>query len=190
MGRGFGRGAKSVAIVTHAQVKGGQKKMPKGLRGSRKSRRRQYSGGEQGELEQSMGMRSTGEGAGGVAASAAVDGAVGKKKGGNQPPRSMAQEIASVQFAHVVNKRQKGFKQLRKQIMQAVKVVRKKHHEKNAKANKRQHVTQKELMAQQYREMSRKNVEKASGNERRAKRDHEEDSSSEDNESTYSGGSE
>ena len=181
-----------MAIVTHAQVKGGQKKLPKGLRGSRKARRRQFSGGEQGELEQSMGMRGTGEGAGGAAASTTVDGSIGKKKGnGGGAPRSMAQEIASVHFSHVINKRQRGFKQLRKQLIDAVKVVRRKHHDKNAKANKRNNVTQKELMAQQYRELSRKNVEKPSGNERRLMRDNaEQEESSEDDGSSFSGSEE
>ncbi|CCW63925.1 unnamed protein product [Phytomonas sp. EM1] len=112
MGRGFGRGAKSVAIVTHAQVGNKGKKTPKGLRGVRQKKRQRYQKkDEQGLLEQSLGL---------------------EKQRSNEP-KNLAQEIASIQFAHVVNKRQKGFKDLRKQIMGAVKVLRRKYARKGPK---------------------------------------------------------
>lgn len=110
MGRGFGRGAKSVAIVTHAQAGTAGKKTPKGLRGVRQKKRQRFQkrGDETAELEQSLGL----------AKPSAKEG------------KGLAQQIASIQFPHIVNKRQKGFKQLRKQIMGAVKDVRRRHADK------------------------------------------------------------
>lgn len=117
MGRGFGRGAKSVAIVTHAQVKA-SKKMPRGLRGSRKKRRRQYQKSdaqEQEDLERSLGMT----------------------RPEPKSRKTLAQEIASIQVPHMINKRQKGMKALRRKIIAAVKKTRRRHAEKAKKSAKK-----------------------------------------------------
>ena len=120
MGKGFGRGAKSVAIVTHAQVKH-TAKTPRGLRGGRAKRRRTHTSvGEQVALEESLG----------VVAGPRRPAANNKSK--KEAP-SLAQQIASIQFPTQVNKRQKGFKQLRRQIMDAVKVVRRQRVQKNSR---------------------------------------------------------
>ncbi|CAJ1014768.1 hypothetical protein, conserved [Leishmania lindenbergi] len=110
MGRGFGRGAKSVAIVTHAQTNHAGKKKPKGLRGTRQRKRQRFlsRNSEQAELENSLGLT----------------------KAGKHTQKNLAQEIASIQFAHIVNKREKGLKHLRKQIMGAVKDVRRRYTDK------------------------------------------------------------
>lgn len=124
MGRGFGRGAKSVAIVTHSQVGNKGKKVPKGLRGVRQKKRQKYqrSNDPQAELEQSLGLDQRGS--------------------PKNAPRTMAQEIASIQFPHIVNKRQKGFKQLRKQIVHAVKDVRRRHAEKSKRRAMRERASE------------------------------------------------
>lgn len=110
MGRGFGRGARSVAVVTNAQVKGAAKKMPKGLRSGRRQKRdrmrRRHD--DQAKLEESLGM------------------AQSQGKDRSEAP-SLMQEIASIQIPHIVNKRHKGFGGLRRQIIQAVKDVRRRH---------------------------------------------------------------
>lgn len=117
MGRGFGRGAKSVAIVTHAQAGNAGKKTPKGLRGTRQRKRQKFlnRNSEQAQLEESLGL--------------------------TQPekntPKNLAQEIAAIQFAHVVNKREKGLKHLRKQILGAVRDVRRRHADKARRKQKK-----------------------------------------------------
>ncbi|KPA76203.1 hypothetical protein ABB37_07957 [Leptomonas pyrrhocoris] len=113
MGRGFGRGAKSVAIVTHAQTGKAGKKTPKGLRGVRQKKRQKYlkRNDAQSELEESLGLKKD-------------------ERNDKHAPKNLAQEIAAVQFAHVVNRREKGFKHLRKQIIGAVKDVRRRYADK------------------------------------------------------------
>lgn len=120
MGRGFGRGAKSVAIVTHAQAGKAGKKTPKGLRGNRQKKREKFlkRKNPQSELEESLGIKQ-------------------EDTAKKQAPKNLAQEIASIQFAHIVNRREKGFKQLRKQIIGAVKDVRRRHAQKAQKKNKK-----------------------------------------------------
>ncbi|KAG5481547.1 hypothetical protein LSCM1_05566 [Leishmania martiniquensis] len=117
MGRGFGRGAKSVAIVTHAQAGNAGKKTPKGLRSIRQRKRQKFlrSHSEQTQLEESLGLT----------------------KPEKHAPKNLAQEIASIQFAHVVNKREKGLKHLRKQIMGAVKDARRRHADKASRKTKK-----------------------------------------------------
>ena len=161
MGKGFGRGAKSVAIVTHAQVKHTKKKMPKGLRGGRKKKRRMFhaANNEQQQLEQSLGL---GDGRPKVAREGG-DGSVAPPAGlsGNNR-KSLAQQIAGIQFQHVLNKRQKGFKSLRKQLLASVKDVRRRHAEKG----KRRNAKDEELLAERFRAEQRK-TRKTSGNTRR-----------------------
>ncbi|KAH8616813.1 hypothetical protein ERJ75_000421000 [Trypanosoma vivax] len=110
MGRGFGRGSR-VAIVTHAQVKSAGKKVPRGLRGTRQIKRRRFQmkHDEQRKLEESLGMEKTPE---------------------RKVEKTLAQQVASVQFAHVVNKRQKGLRQLRRQIIAGVRDLRRRYAEK------------------------------------------------------------
>jgi hypothetical protein len=119
MGRGFGRGAKSVAIVTHAQAGKAGKKTPKGLRGVRQKKRQKFlkRNSPQSELEESLGFK--------------------KEEKEKQAPKNLAQEIAAIQFAHVVNRREKGFKHLRKQIIAAVKDVRRRYANRARKKNKK-----------------------------------------------------
>eukprot|EP00758_Cryptobia_borreli_P002619 Tbor_TRINITY_DN3163_c0_g1::TRINITY_DN3163_c0_g1_i1::g.14788::m.14788 len=174
MGRGFGRGAKSVAIVTHAQVKK-QKKLPKGLRGSRKQRRRTFAAtnDDQAQLEKSMGVRSAD---GRTSTAGAVENMKRASKG-PQLQRTMAQEIASIQFPTAINKRQKGFKQLRRDILASVKEIRKRHHQKATKRNKNR-ISSKQYLAQQYVQEVDKKMNKRSGNARRMAEDEEGSSSS------------
>ncbi|KAG5508219.1 hypothetical protein JKF63_05475 [Porcisia hertigi] len=117
MGRGFGRGAKSVAIVTHAQAGKAGKKTPKGLRGTRQRKRQKFldRNAEQTQLEKSLGLT----------------------KPEKNTPKNLAQEIATIQIAHVVNKREKGLKHLRKQIMGAVKDIRRRHSDTTRKKRKK-----------------------------------------------------
>eukprot|EP00744_Colponema_vietnamica_P006789 GILI01009840.1.p1 GENE.GILI01009840.1~~GILI01009840.1.p1 ORF type:complete len:176 (+),score=34.90 GILI01009840.1:95-622(+) len=142
MGRGFGRGAKTVSIVTHAQVKG-RHKIPRGLRGNRKKKRRQFQNAndEQAQLETSMG----------VGAQPNTKNTKPNETGILNGRRTMAQEIASIQFEHNIRGRKKGFKQLRKQLLDSVKDLRRKHHEKAQKLNARgARISGKKAMAFQY----------------------------------------
>lgn len=138
MGRGFGRGAKSVAIVTHAQAKTAGKKTPKGLRGSRqkKKQRFQQRNDEQQQLEQSLGVTE------------------------NKPagPKSLTQKIASIQVPHVINKRQKGLKQLRREIVSAVRDLRRSHSE---KAKRKAHNNEARLAARYQMEKRKKQAKKS-----------------------------
>lgn len=115
MGRGFGRGMK-VSIVTHSQSKIKGKKMPRGLRGTRQKKRdrHQKQNDSQAELEQSLGLDQS------------------RPKG---TPRTLAQDIASISVPHCMNKRQKGLKSLRRQIVAAAKDVRRRHADKGKSRN-------------------------------------------------------
>jgi hypothetical protein len=161
MGRGFGRGAKSVGIVTHAQVENA-KKLPKGLRGSRKKRRsqRRKTEDEQGQLEESMGVQTEQRGTERKKQQRSED------EGGKMSRKTLAQEIAGIQFQHVVNKRQKGFKSLRKQLVNAVKDVRRRYAQKNKARASKQH-KQKELAAKYEIAAAKHASRKTSGNTRR-----------------------
>nr|CCC90343.1 conserved hypothetical protein [Trypanosoma congolense IL3000] len=112
MGRGFGRGSR-VTVITHSQG-GHSKKVPRGLRGSRQIKRKRFQQkhDEQAQLEKSLGA--------GPAATHASD-------------KSLAQQISCISFPHVVNRRQKGYKKLRKQIIKGVRSIRRKHAEKAKK---------------------------------------------------------
>jgi hypothetical protein len=103
MGRGFGRGAKAVAIVTHAQAKK-QKKLPRGLRGGRKKRRSTYADKD-----------------------AIEEGRAPKQE--KNKPLSIHSQIAAVQFPSNVPRGQ-GFKQLRKGLIKQVKNIRRNYNEK------------------------------------------------------------
>ncbi|KAH9588768.1 hypothetical protein LSM04_005928 [Trypanosoma melophagium] len=117
MGRGFGRGSRAV-IVTHSQGKSGGTKTPRGLRGLRQIKRKRFQEkhDEQKKLEESMGMGAT---------------------KATQKEKPLAQQVAGIQFAHVVNKRQKGFKQLRRQIIEGVRELRRRHAEKKKRQAKK-----------------------------------------------------
>lgn len=106
MPRGFGRGAKTVGIVTHAQAKTAGKKTPRGLRGTRQKKRERYQKRRDPnvELEESL------------------KGREGTKSSG---PKTFAEEVAGIYIPHVINKRQKGLKALRKQILSSVKEITK-----------------------------------------------------------------
>lgn len=138
MGRGFGRGAKAVGIVTHSQVKG-KKKLPKGLRStsSRKKRRANYREQQEHDVDIENG---------GV-------GKIGNKPQGKGQPsqaskpdpnarKSLASQIAGIQLPEAVNGRKKGFKGIRKQLMAAVRDVRKRYHQK-ARKNAQKDIEQK-----------------------------------------------
>ncbi|EPY33626.1 hypothetical protein STCU_02124 [Strigomonas culicis] len=134
MGRGFGRGAKSVAIVTHAQVKSAGKKTPRGLRSVRQKKKQRYQKKHdqdgQEELEKSLGL----------------------SKQEKNMPMTMAQQIAAIQVPHIINKRQKGLKQLRKQIIAAVKNVRRSSTEKGKRKAQKQIEKMQKLQAKKKSE--------------------------------------
>ena len=143
MGRGFGRGAKSVGIVTHSQVKNA-KKTPKGLRSSRRKKRERYHQQDaQQQLEESMGITEQQQ-------------QKGKKNQKQQEEvrqgKSLAQEIAGVAFEHVLNKRQRGFKQLRRQLLTSVKDVRRRYVQKKTAQAKRDE----KLLAARYEREQKK----------------------------------
>lgn len=161
MGRGFGRGAKSVAIVTHSQLKKA-KKLPKGIRGNRKSRRRFFKSAndEQTQLEESMGMQNKND-------SEKKEGGKNRSEdeGGQQKRKTLAQEVAGIQFQHVIHgKRQKGFKQLRKQILSSVKDIRRRYAQKQRTRAERQQ----EVLAAKHELEQEKHLKKGhSGHMRR-----------------------
>lgn len=115
MPRGFGRGAKSVGIVTHAQAKKAGKKTPRGLRGNRQKKRARYQKGndEQVQLEKSLGLDNESSGR-------------GEKK-------TLAQQIAGIYIPHIINKRQKGLRSLRKDLLTAVKNINRTRSQKKGK---------------------------------------------------------
>ena len=121
MGRGFGRGAKSVAVVTHAQVKNA-KKVPRGLKLTRKKRRRMYK--DDHDAEDPNTMMDTGD---------KNKNRKGKPNGqenkGNVQPKSVEQQIAGIDFKQLVS-RGKKLSSLRKQIVGAVKNIRRRNHQK------------------------------------------------------------
>ena len=127
MGRGFGRGAKSVAIVTHAQMKGKAKKLPKGLRGGKKKARRARHEQDPDDPNRMLNTR--------VRDGPSPAGGAGGKKPSSTMERLDAQ-IASIQFKELVNGKGR-LKNLRKQIIQEVKGLRRKHHKRQEKANQR-----------------------------------------------------
>jgi hypothetical protein len=111
MGRSHGRGAKGVAIVTHAQVKRA-KKTPRGLRAtSRRQRRQEYVATQAQDDPASAGDTGVHP---------------GSKKGKNQAPRTLEQQIAGVHFLENVPKGTK-LSSLRKQILRQVSTLRKSH---------------------------------------------------------------
>jgi hypothetical protein len=113
MGRGFGRGAKSVAIVTHAQVKHA-KKTPRGFRAtSRRNRRSQYRA--QAANDDPSSLADTGANR-------------GRKGGKNRAALTLDQQIAGISFQDNVPKGRNKLASLRKDIMQQVKVLKRKHH--------------------------------------------------------------
>lgn len=118
MPRGFGRGAKTVGIVTHSQAKTAGKKTPKGLRGVRQIKRARFQKGknENKELEESLG--------------------VGVEKKVFTGPKTLAEEIAGIHVPHCINKRQKGLKALRKQILSSVKDIYRARSNKSKKRSK------------------------------------------------------
>ena len=123
MGRGFGRGAKSVAIVTHAQMKGKAKKLPKGLRGGKKKARRMRHEDDD-DPNKMLETRVPSQ----------------QHQGGGKKPSSTMQrldaQIASIHMKESVAGRGR-LKNLRKQIIAEVKELRRKHHKRQEKANQR-----------------------------------------------------
>ena len=117
MGRGFGRGAKAVAIVTHAQVKNA-KKVPRGLKETRKKRRRMYR--REAQAEDPNSMMDTGD-------DKRNEGKSNSKK--HVAPKSVEQQIAGIHFETLVP-RGKKLKVLRKQLINTVKNIRRKDHKK------------------------------------------------------------
>ena len=169
MGRGFGRGAKTVAVVTHAQVKG-KGKLPRGLRGNRKKKRKMYAraNDEQAMLETSMGV--------GENPSQKTQKKQHQETGVLSGRRTMAQEIASIQFQSNVKGRRKGFKLLRKHLLESVKDLRRKHHEKATKMNAKAKISTKQIYAHQYAQAVEKN---RGGRRREESSDDDEDLDSE-----------
>jgi len=155
MGRGFGRGAKSVAIVTHAQAKGASK-LPRGLRGTRQKKRKRFARktDDQSQLEESLGAKrsSTSE---------------PKTQPGQLDELTLAQKIAAVQFPTMVNRRVKGFKALRKQLLESVKRVQKKHAQQMAKKR----VRERDMLAAQHDQEVAHSRHRVSGNTRRTNKE-------------------
>lgn len=134
MGKGFGRGAKSVAIVTHAQAKGA-KKMPKGLRTNKRKRTRQQyanAANEDAQMEDSL------------------NGKEKKVKGG--APKSIAEKIASISVPGMIVGRKKGFKNVRREIMKSAKDIKRRHVEKNKKRKQQDE----RLLAEKHRKEQRR----------------------------------
>jgi hypothetical protein len=126
MGRGFGRGAKSVAIVTHAQMKG-KVKLPKGLRVSKKrTKRAARRGMDHDDPNHMLNTRANDSSRGGAGA-------------GKKPSSTMQRldaQIASISFQENVLGRGR-LKHLRKQIVGQVRDLRRKHHKRQEKINAR-----------------------------------------------------
>lgn len=94
---------------------------------SRKKRRSHYQNGAAGDAE----------GDGGVAASAArasVAQGAAKEAAKMASDRSLSTQIASIRLPDAVNGRKKGFKNIRRQLMTAVKDVRRRYHDKARRA--------------------------------------------------------
>jgi hypothetical protein len=124
MGKGFGRGAKSVAVVTHAQATKGGKKLPRGLRPNKKRQKRMREA--QAKEDDPNQMLNT---------------KVAPEKPGQKPNSTLKRldaQIAAVHFQESIPGRGGGLKNLRKQIVDSVKTLRRKHHKKQEKANMRQ----------------------------------------------------
>lgn len=119
MGRGFGRGAKSVAVVTHAQVKNA-KKVPRGLKVTRKKRRRMYK--QDHDSEDPNSMMDTGDNNKGGKPK-------GQQKKGNIQAKTVEQQIAGIDFKQHVGRGTK-LSVLRKQIVGTVKNIRRRNHQK------------------------------------------------------------
>ena len=119
MGKGFGRGAKSVAIVTHAQTKGKAKKLPKGLRVSKKKQKRDARREDPEDPNSMLETRVR-----------------GKPSETQSSMKRLDVQIASIQFKELVQGRGR-LKHLRRQIVDEVRDLRRKHHKKQEKLNTR-----------------------------------------------------
>jgi hypothetical protein len=139
MGKGFGRGAKAVGIVTHAQVRA-KKKMPRGLKVSRKKRRTQYRDQDAADAAVASGAEAP-----------TKKGPSNSNEGGFDPKKSLASQIAAIKMPDAVNGRKKGFKDIRKKLLAAVKDVRKRYHDK-ARARSRK---ESEVLAAKHRQGQR-----------------------------------
>jgi hypothetical protein len=128
MGRGFGRGAKSVAIVTHAQVKNA-KKTPRGLRAatSRKKRRSTYA--SRAAMEDPSSMMDVGD---------YHKKRKAREQGQRETNRNVEQQIAAVNFPELVTGKGRRLKTLRKTIVHKVKELRRNAHMRNASVNRRE----------------------------------------------------
>jgi hypothetical protein len=127
MGRGFGRGAKSVGIVTHAQMKGKAKKLPRGLRNSKKKTKR---ANRRQELDADDPNQ--------MLATKVPQQRRGPAEGG-KPTSSMQRldaQIASIHFKESVQGKGR-LKHLRKELVAQVRDLRRKHHKKQEKINTR-----------------------------------------------------
>ena len=119
MGKGFGRGAKTVGVVTHAQANKVAKKIPRGLKGTnRKARRAQIQRDQEAEEPDTM-----------LETKAAKYEVVSSRK-------KLDLQIAAVQFKDLVAGKGRRLKHLRKEIVKSVKDIRRRHHEKQTKARK------------------------------------------------------
>ena len=128
MGRGFGRGAKSVAIVTHAEVKR-QKKVPRGLKFGRKKKRRMYKqqgedGGQVNPIEE--------VGPGAVNPKSLKDkrAAIAEAK---KSRKNTAEQVAGLRIASSVAGRRKGLASLRKELLKSTKELNRQNHIKRMK---------------------------------------------------------
>ena len=166
MPRGFGRGAR-VTVVTKAQASGRQgKKTPRGLRGGKKikmenRRRRRDKDDKESDSTTTTrrptstaqyGRRGAGEddddddmerrkmvGGGPTMARRSMKGVEGDASLVGGRSGTLAHQIASVNFPTLVCGRGQKLKHLRKQLMQSVKQIRKRHEAKNiAKKEKEQ----------------------------------------------------
>lgn len=119
MGRGFGRGAKSVAIVTHAQLKSKAKKLPKGLRVNKKRAKRLRMNQADDEDPNQMLQTKVAE----------------QSSRRASTMQRLDAQIAAIHIPENVAGRGK-LKHLRKQIVSQVRDLRRKHHKRQEKLNK------------------------------------------------------
>ena len=148
MGRGFGRGAKAVAVVTHAQVKNA-KKIPRGLKDTRKKRRRMYR--REAAAEDPNSMMNTGDE---MTNNKRNEGKTNSKK--HVAPKSVEQQIAGIHFETLVP-RGKKLKVLRKQLINTVKNIRRKDHKKK-EARSKAEVRKLEKMEKRKKHMEERKV--------------------------------
>ena len=157
MGRGFGRGAR-VTVVTRAQAQKAGKKIPRGMRTSKKKMKRMRR--ERSEMESAAGgerekHREVKEGENAKAGRLRdVEGDASLVGGAHG---TLAHQIASVKIPTLVRGKGQKLKELRKQLMKSVKQIRQSH---AAKARSKAKKQEKTLADQYAAELNRREKKK------------------------------